>query len=395
MNQPSDFNADALDGLSPFYNDSHILWRDQLRRFLDREIIPHIDEWEAAGELPRSLHKTAADFGLLGFGYPEEYGGTSEGLDPFHKLLTSMEMGRMGAGGVGASLMTHGIGLPPILAIGSDEMKQRIAPPVLAGDKIIALGITEPSGGSDVAAIKTRAVRDGDDYVVNGSKMYITSGMRADYLTCALRTGDTSSGSGGLSLLLIEMDSPGVARTKLDKMGWHASDTAEIFFDDVRVPVGNLIGGENRGFAGVMHNFNGERLGMAAGCVGAAKACLEDAVTWAQQRQTFGKRLADHQVIRHKISEMVRKIKATQAFLELCAWRVNEGETPAADLALLKVQATRTSEYCAREACQILGGASFMRGNRVERIYREVRVNAIGGGSEEIMLDLAARQMGI
>lgn len=289
--------------------------------------------------------------------------------------------------------MTHGIGLPPILAIGSDEMKQRIAPPVLAGDKIIALGITEPSGGSDVAAIKTRAVRDGDDYVVNGSKMYITSGMRADYLTCALRTGD--GGSGGLSLLLIEMDSPGVTRTKLEKMGWHASDTAAIYFDDVRVPVSNLIGGENQGFAGVMQNFNGERLGMAASCVGAAKACLEDAVNWAQQRETFGKRLADHQVIRHKISEMVRKIKATQAFLELCAWRVNEGETPAADLALLKVQATRTSEFCAREACQILGGASFMRGNRVERIYREVRVNAIGGGSEEIMLDLAARQMGI
>ena len=393
MDDMEDFNADVLDGLSPFYSESHVLWRDQLRRFLDREIIPNIEEWESAGELPRSLHKTAAEFGLLGFGYPEKYGGTSEGIDPFHRLLTSMEMGRMGAGGIGASLMTHGIGLPPILAIGSEEMKQRIAPTVLAGDKIIALGITEPSGGSDVAAIKTRAVLDGDDYVVNGSKMFITSGMRADYLTCALRTGD--GGSGGISLLLIEMDRPGVSRTRLEKMGWHSSDTAAIYFDDVRVPKSNLIGGENQGFAGVMHNFNSERLGMAAGCVGAAKACLEEAITWARQRETFGKRLADHQVIRHKISEMVRKIKATQAFLELCAWRVDQGETPAADLALLKVQATRTSEFCAREAAQILGGASFIRGNRVERIYREVRVNAIGGGSEEIMLDLAARQMGI
>jgi acyl-CoA dehydrogenase len=393
MDDMEDFNADVLDGLSPFYSESHVLWRDQLRRFLDREIIPNIEEWESAGELPRSLHKRAAEFGLLGFGYPEKYGGTSEGIDPFHRLLTSMEMGRMGAGGIGASLMTHGIGLPPILAIGSEEMKQRIAPTVLAGDKIIALGITEPSGGSDVAAIKTRAVLDGDDYVVNGSKMFITSGMRADYLTCALRTGD--GGSGGISLLLIEMDRPGVSRTRLEKMGWHSSDTAAIYFDDVRVPKSNLIGGENQGFAGVMHNFNSERLGMAAGCVGAAKACLEEAITWARQRETFGKRLADHQVIRHKISEMVRKIKATQAFLELCAWRVDQGETPAADLALLKVQATRTSEFCAREAAQILGGASFIRGNRVERIYREVRVNAIGGGSEEIMLDLAARQMGI
>ena len=198
-----------------------------------------------------------------------------------------------------------------------------------------------------------------------------------------------------MSLLLIEMDSPGVSRTKLEKMGWHASDTAAIYFDDVRVPVDNLIGGENQGFAGVMHNFNGERLGMAAGCVGAAKACVQEAVSWAQERETFGKRLADHQVIRHKISEMVRKIKATQAMLELCTWRVEQGETPAADLALLKVQATRTSEFCARESAQILGGASFIRGSKVERIYREVRVNAIGGGSEEIMLDLAARQMGI
>ncbi len=387
------FDTDVLDGLSPFYGESHRIWRDQLRTFLDREIIPHIEEWEEAGELPRSLHKTAAEFGLLGFGYPEEYGGTTEGIDGFHKILTSIEMGRMGAGGVGASLLTHGIGLPPILAMGSDDMKQEIAPAVLAGDKIIALGITEPSGGSDVAAIKTRAVRDGDEYVVNGSKMFITSGMRCDYLTTAVRTGD--EGNSGISLLLIEMDRPGVSRTGLKKMGWHASDTAAIYFDDVRVPVANMIGGENRGFAGIMSNFNGERLGMAAGCVGASKACLEDAVMWAQERQTFGKRLADHQVIRHKISEMARHIKATQAFLEMSAWRIEQGETPAADLALLKVQATRTSEFCAREAAQILGGASFIRGNRVERIYREVRVNAIGGGSEEIMLDLAARQMGV
>ena len=178
-------------------------------------------------------------------------------------------------------------------------------------------------------------------------------------------------------------------------MGWWASDTATLYFDDVEVPADNLVGAEGNGFAAIMANFNGERLGMAAGCVGSAKACLEDAVLWAQERRTFGQRLADHQVIRHKISEMVRHIKATQAFLELSTWRVAQGDNVAADLALLKVQATRTLEFCAREAAQILGGASFIRGNRVERIYREVRVNAIGGGSEEIMLDLAARQMGI
>lgn len=387
------FESEMLDGESPFFNDTHREWREQLRRFLAAEIVPHIDEWEAAGEVPREAHRKASEFGLIRLGYPEEYGGISEGIDHFHRLVTSDELGRMGAGGVNAALMTHGIGLPPILAIGSEEMKRRIAPPVLAGEKIIALGITEPSGGSDVAALKTRAERRGDKYIVNGSKTFITSGMRADYVTTAVRTG--GDGTGGISLLLIEMDRPGVDRTKLEKMGWWASDTATIYFDDVEVPAENLIGGENRGFAGIMHNFNGERLGMAAGAVGQCKACIEEAVTWAQQRETFGQRLADHQVIRHKISEMVRKMKASQAFLDMCTWRVENGEAPAADLALLKVQATRTLEFCAREAAQILGGASFIRGNRVERIYREVRVNAIGGGSEEIMLDLAARQMGI
>ncbi|MDA0338328.1 MAG: acyl-CoA dehydrogenase family protein [Proteobacteria bacterium] len=387
------FDLDSLERSSPFYDDTHREWRAQLRRFLQTEIVPHIEEWEEAGELPRSIHKTASEFGLLQLGYPEAYGGISEGIDHFHRLVTSDEMGKMGAGGIGAGLMTHGIGLPHILAAGSDELKQRIAPGVLAGDILISLGITEPSGGSDVAAIKTRAERRGDKYIVNGSKMFITTGMRADYVTTAVRTG--GEGPGGISVLVIPTDTKGFSRTKLEKMGWWASDTAALYFDDVEVPVENRVGAEGQGFAAIMANFNGERLGMAAGCTGAAKACLEDAVIWAQERETFGKRLADHQVIRHKISEMVRKIKATQAFLEISTWRVAQGENVAADLALLKVQATRTMEFCAREAAQILGGASFIRGNRVERIYREVRVNAIGGGSEEIMLDLAARQMGI
>jgi len=289
--------------------------------------------------------------------------------------------------------MVHGIGLPPIMAIGTEEMKRRIAPAVLAGEKHISLAITEPSGGSDVAQLQTRARREGDEFVVNGSKMFITGGMRADYFTTAVRTG--GAGMGGISLLLIEADRVGVARTNLKKQGWWASDTAAIYFDDVRVPAENLIGGENQGFIGIMLNFNGERLGMAASANAAARICIEEAVKWAQQRQTFGKRLADHQVIRHKIAEMVRHVNATQAYLEICTWRVQNGETPAADLALLKVQATQTMEFCAREAMQILGGAGYMRGNKVERIYREVRVNAIGGGSEEIMRDLAARQMGL
>ena len=378
---------------SPFYNETHHAWRRELRRFIDREMMPHVDEWDEKGEIPLDLYKKASDFGLLRMGYPEEYGGIKEGLDRFHGIVTSEELARMGAGGINASLMVHGIGLPPVLAIGTEEMKQRIAPAVLAGDKRIALAITEPSAGSDVAQIKTRAVRDGDDFVVNGSKMFITGGMRADYFTTAVRTG--GPGMGGLSLLLIEAARAGVSRTNLKKQGWWASDTAALYFQDVRVPATNLIGGENQGFMGIMLNFNGERLGMASGACAYARVCLEEAVKWARERTTFGKRLADHQVIRHKIAEMVRQINATTAYLEMCAWRVQNGETPAADLALLKVQATLTMEFCAREAMQILGGTGYMRGNRVERIYREVRVNAIGGGSEEIMRDLAARQLGL
>jgi acyl-CoA dehydrogenase len=384
---------DASRPPSPFFTENHHQWRQALRKFIEHEIMPHADEWDEAGEIPKSLYKKASDFGLLRMGYPEEYGGISEGIDRFHGIVTAEEMARIGAGGINASLMVHGIGLPPIVALGSDDMKARIIPPVLDGDKHISLAITEPSGGSDVANIATRAKRDDDHYVVNGSKMFITGGLRADYFTTAVRTG--GEGTRGISLLLIEADRDGVSRTPLKKQGWWASDTAAVYFEDVRVPVSNLIGAENNGFIGIVLNFNSERLGMAAGCVGAARVCLEEAANWARERHTFGKRLADHQVIRHKLADMLRQINATQSYLELCAWRVQNGETPVADLSLLKVQATLTLEFCAREAMQILGGAGYMRGNRVERIYREVRVNAIGGGSEEIMRDLAARQMGV
>lgn len=217
--------------------------------------------------------------------------------------------------------------------------------------------------------------------------------MRADYLTVAVRTG--GDGAGGLSFLLIESDRPGVTRTPLKKMGWWMSDTASIHFDDVAVPAHNLIGQEDGGFAGIVANFNMERLSMAAQAIAFARVCIEDAAQWARERQTFGKPLAKHQVIRHKFAEMVRRTNAAQAYLDNCAWRVMKGETPVAELSLLKVQATRCMEFCAREAMQVLGGAGYMRGCRVERIYREVRVMAIGGGSEEIMNDLAARQMGL
>ena len=384
---------DAWRARSPFYDETHEAVAQSVRKFMAAEVLPHIDQWEADGELPRELHKKAADAGILGLNYPEEYGGHSEGFDVFHGLTQSEELAAAGAGGLGASLMTHGIGLPPILALGSDEMKRRIAPAVLAGEKLISLAITEPSGGSDVAQLKTRAEKVGNKYVVNGQKMFITSGMRADYMTVAVRTG--GPGMKGISLMLIETDRPGVSRTRLDKMGWRCSDTAAVYFDNVEVPPENMIGPENGGFIGIMRNFNSERLGMAHGCCAMARVALQEAMDWAQNRETFGKKLGAHQSIRIKLADCARQIQATQAWVDLCAHQHRQGVGVPADYAMLKVQATRMLEHVVREAAQVLGGASYITGSKIERIYREVRVNAIGGGSEEIMLDLAGRQLGL
>ena len=375
---------------SPFYTEEHEDWRRTLRRWVDAEISPFVNDWDEAETFPRELYRKASGIGLLRLGFPEEYGGIPD-RDPFLTIISTEELNRPACGGLAASLMSHSIGAPPIAAAGSPELKARVLPPILRGEKISCLAITEPSGGSDVAAIQTTARREGGHYVVNGSKMFITSGVRGDYFTVAVRTG--GPGIDGISLLLIESDRPGFGRTEMAKMGWWASDTAALYFDDVRVPVENLIGEENQGFRIIMRNFNSERLGMAAGANMNARIALEEAAAYARERRTFGKRLADHQVIRHKLVEMTRTVNATQAYLEMTAWKIAQGESPVADLAMLKVQATQTMEFSAREAMQIFGGAGYIRGHKVERIYREVRVNAIGGGSEEILRDLAARQL--
>jgi acyl-CoA dehydrogenase len=372
----------------------HHEWRAQLRRFIDREIMPFAEDWDESGSIPDELWTKSAEIGLLGMGYPEEFGGVSEGIDLWHGIILNEEMARVAVGGVAATLLVHGIGLPPVINFGTDEIKQMVAPAVLAGTKRISLAVTEPGGGSDVAQLQTTARLDGDHYIVNGSKTYITGGMNANWFTTAVRTG--GEGSGGVSTLLIPADAEGVSRTALDrKQGWWCSDTATIYFDNVLVPRGNLLGQENKGFAVIMNNFNAERLAMAAAMEAFSRVCLEDAVAWARERKTFGQRLADHQVIRHKIAEMKQRINATQAYLLMTCEQVQAGTENAGDIALLKVQSSQTMEFCAREAMQILGGIGYMRGNRVERIYREVRVNAIGGGSEEIMRDLAARQFGL
>jgi acyl-CoA dehydrogenase len=385
-----DFDSARLH--NPNLTSSHEEWRTQLRRFVDAEIMPYADDWDEAGEIPVELWPKAAAVGLLGLGYPEQYGGTPG--DVWLTQIATEELSRVGVGGVNASLMVHGIGLPPIINWGSEAMKERVAPPVLRGEAWISLGITEPGGGSDVANLQTTAVRDGDHFVVNGSKTYITGGMRANWVSTAVRTG--GEGAAGVSMLLIPTDAEGFSRTALErKQGWWASDTATLYFDNVRVPVDQLIGEENQGFKVIMTNFNAERMAMAVGMEAYGRVCMEEAVSWARERKTFGKRLADHQVIRHKIAMMKQKINATQAYIRCCNESIERGNPDPADIALLKVQASEVMEFCAREALQIMGGIGYMRGSRSERLYREVRVNAIGGGSEEIMRDLASRQYGL
>jgi len=381
-----------------YYGPEHLALREALRRFVAKEIAPHVNEWDEAGGFPRELYARAAEVGLLGLGFPEEYGGIA-GVDYFHRLIASIELAQAGSGGVVASLMSHTIGSPPVVALGSPEIKRRVLPEVLAGRRIAALAITEPSGGSDVAALRTTAVRDGDHYVVNGEKTFITSGMRADYLTVAVRTDPAARGARGLSVLLVEGDTPGLSRTPLAKMGWWASDTAHLRFENCRVPAGNLIGPEGAGFLAVMLNFNAERFTLAAGAIGFAWVCYQEALAWARERQTFGKRLADHQVVRHRLVDMLTRIEAARAMLEETAWRLDHsppGDAQlVASLCMLKNVATRTMQFCADAAVQTLGGMGYMRGTKSERIYREVKVNMIGGGAEEIMKDLAARQLGL
>jgi acyl-CoA dehydrogenase len=376
---------------NPFYTEEHEAFRATVRRFVDKEIAPFATQWDEAGEFPRSLYARAGELGLLGLGFPEDYGGVA--ADSFMWIVLIQEMARCGAGGVSAGLFSHSIGAPPIARAAQPEIKARVLPEILSGRKISALAITEPGGGSDVANLQTTARRDGEHYIVNGEKAFITSGLRADYITTAVRTGGT--GAAGVSLLLVEGDTPGLARTKLDKMGWWASDTAMLHFDQCRVPASHLIGAEGAGFKLVMQNFNGERLTMAAGAIAFARVCLDEAIRYARERRTFGQPLTGHQVIRHKLVDMAQRVAASQAMLELLAWRLDQGESPVAELCMLKNQATQTMAFCASEAVQIFGGAGFMRGAKVERIYREVKVNAIGGGTEEIMKDLASRQMGL
>ncbi|MCB0033706.1 MAG: acyl-CoA dehydrogenase family protein [Anaerolineales bacterium] len=373
-----------------YFTAEHEMIRAAARRFVEKEIMPHIDEWEEAGTFPRDLYQKAAAVGVLGMGYPEELGGTPGDL--FMQVAVWEELMRPGSGGLSASLGSLHIALPPILHLGTAEQKQRFIPPVLAGEKIAALAITEPGGGSDVANIQTTAVRDGDHYIVNGSKTFITSGIRADQITTAVRTG--GPGSGGISLLVIDADSPGFSRsTPLKKMGWWTSDTAQLFFDEVRVPVANLIGPENMGFYAIMINFQKERLQMSIVANMTAELALNAAITYAKEREAFGKPILGFQVSRHKLVDMATKLQVSKEFTYRVAAKMNAGEDQVTEVSMAKLFACEVSDQVTYDAVQIFGGYGYMREYLVERLYRDNRILSIGGGTTEIMKEIIAKRI--
>lgn len=363
-----------------------------MRRFAANAIAPHALAWEEANEFPRELYQQSAEAGFLGTGYSEELGG--DGGDLSHVLVAAEEMVLAGKSvGTCVGLGSHGIALPPIVKFGTDAQKERYVRPTLRGDKVSALGITEPGGGSDVAAITTKAVRDGDHYIVNGAKTFITSGTRADFVTSAVRTG--GEGHGGISMLIIDSDSPGFSVAgKLKKTGWWASDTAELAFEDCRVPVENLIGQEGAGFLMIMTNFVTERLMIAGQCVAIAELAYRESVDYAKQRRAFGKSLSGFQVVRHKLADMATQIAAARALTGECVTRFLNGEQTPSLAAMAKNTATDMCSSVCDQAVQIHGGYGYMREYVVERLYRDARLYPIGGGTREIMNEIISKVEG-
>ncbi len=372
--------------------ESHELFRQTVLRFAKEKIAPFAHEWEEAGTFPRELYKEAAAAGVLGVSYPTELGGG--GGDLLHSLIMTEAMLTGGSSGVVASVGSLGIALPPIMFLGTPEQKQRFVPPALAGETIWALGITEPGTGSDVAGIKTRGEKDGKDYVLHGSKLFITSGVRADFVTVLARTGPDKHG--GLTFFVVERGMKGFSVSRaLKKTGWWASDTAELAFDGVRVPEENRIGEEGSGFTSLMRNFQQERLALAFYGHGTAQIVLEDAIAYAKERHAFGRPLAGFQVTRHKLAQMATKVEAARALDYSVALRVRDGEYLVKETSMAKNFSAQVAQEVCYEAVQILGGMGYMRETRVERLSRDARILPIGGGTSEIMNEIIAKGLGL
>lgn len=375
-----------------FETEEHRELRRAAQRFARARIAPHAHAWEEAGEFPRELYRLTAEAGLLALGYEEEHGGS--GGDVTHVLVVAEELVLEGRSvGTVVGLHSHGIAMPPVRALGTPAQKEKFLRPVLAGEKVASLAITEPDAGSDVARIRTRAVRDGDVFVVDGRKTFITSGCRADLVVVAVRTG--GEGHGGISLLVVERGTPGFSvGRKLDKMGWSASDTAELVFEGCRVPAANLLGPENAGFLAIMTNFATERLFLASQCVAIAELAYREAIAYARDRKAFGKSLTGHQVVRHKLADMATRIAAARALVGECAVRVARDEQVPGLAAMTKNAATDMCSAVVDEAVQIHGGNGYMREYLVERLYRDARLYPIGGGTREIMNEIISKTEG-
>jgi acyl-CoA dehydrogenase len=378
--------------MSVWSTPERVALRELARDFTAREIAPSVDEWERAGLLPRELHRKAAHAGLLGVAFPESVGG--QGGDIVDSTILSETLLYHGASsGVLASLFTHGIALPHIVGSGNADLIDRYVKPTLAGDLIGSLAVTEPDAGSDVAGVRTSAVRDGDSYIVNGMKTFITSSTRADFVTTVVRTDDEPHR--GLSLLVVDTSSPGFTVVRrLEKMGWLCSDTGELSYVDVRVPAANLVGAEGSAFSQVAQNFASERLGLATHGYGVAQRALDLTVDWVRNRTAFGKPLIAKQVVRHKLVEMKRAVEVSRVYVHHVVERVAAGEQLFAEAAIAKNQAVAACEFVVNEAVQLHGGAGYMRGTEVERHYRDARILGIGGGATEVMNDLIAKALG-
>ena len=372
-------------------DDTHLALRDAVRRFAEREIAPHAIAWEEAESFPRELYAKAAEAGVLGVGFPEAVGGGGGGA--LHMVMTAEALLRGGTTGVAAGLGSLGIALPAIVQAGDPAQIDRFVRPTLRGETIAALAITEPSTGSDVASIRTRAVLDGDHYIVNGAKMFITSGVRADFITTLVRTGE--SGHGGLTFLVLERGMPGLTVSRaLRKTGWRASDTAELAFADVRVPVSNRVGPEGGGFVTLMRNFQTERLALAAYGCGTAQIALDEAERWVKERTAFGRPLAGFQVTRHKLADMATRVLAATALTYQVAARLDRGDYIPKEVSMAKNLAAETAVSVTYDAVQLFGGAGYMRETVVERLSRDARLLPIGGGTQEIMREIIAKSMG-
>jgi acyl-CoA dehydrogenase len=379
----------------PPFTEEHEQLRETVRRFVKAEIAPHVDEWERAREFPRELFARCGELGFLGLKFPEQYGG--QGGTHVHDAVWVEELSRSGAsGGVGAGLNVHAsIAMPPVFNFGTEEQRQRWIVPGIRGEKIGALGITEPGAGSDVAGIRTEARRVDGGYVVNGAKAFITNGVRADFLVCACKTSE-AGGHDGLSFLVLEREMPGYeVSAKLEKMGWHSSDTAELSFTDVEVPEENLLGSENQGFRLIMANFAWERLLMAVGAVGGMQRVIETTISYAKERQAFGRPIGKFQAIRHKIAEMATKAEAARAITYNALRLFDSGQDCIREVTMAKLITQRGLLEIADESLQIHGGYGYMREYGIERAVRDSRLGPIGGGTDEIMKEILGKQMGL